>query len=101
MQQLYSAGSLSEAYLLRGLLVRAGIEARVLNEFAGGALGELPFAEVTPSIWIEEERDFARARQIVESYENAVSVPGTTRCRNCGEESPNDFTICWNCQQPM
>jgi hypothetical protein len=101
MQRLYSAASLPEAHLVRGLLAASGIEARVLNEYAGGALGELPFAEVAPSVWIKEDRDMLRARQIVSSYENPVPVPGTTRCNNCGEECPNDFAICWQCQRPL
>ena len=75
MQRLYSASNLPEAHLVRGLLAVAGIEARVFNEYAGGALGELPFAEVAPSVWIEKERDLTRARQVVATYENAAAAP--------------------------
>jgi hypothetical protein len=101
MQRLYSAANLPEAHLVRGLLAAAGIEARVLNEYAGGALGELPFAEVAPSVWIEEERDLTRARKVVATYESAESVSGTMRCNTCGEENPCDFAICWQCQRPL
>jgi len=101
MQRLYSAANLPEAHLVRGLLAAAGIEARVFNEYAGGALGELPFAEAAPTVWVEEERDLTRARQVVATYENAVSVPGTARCSTCGEENPRDFAICWQCQRPL
>jgi len=101
VQRLYSAASLPEAHLVRGLLAAAGIEARVLNEYAGGALGELPFAEVAPSVWIEAERDLTRARQVVATYENAASMPGSMRCSTCGEENPRDFAICWQCQRPL
>jgi len=101
VQRLYSAANLPEAHLVRGLLAVAGIEARVFNEYAGGALGELPFAEVAPSVWIEKERDLTRARQIITTYENAVPAPGSTRCGACGEESPHDFAVCWQCQRPL
>jgi len=101
MQRLYSAANLPEAHLVRGLLAVAGIDARVLNEYAGGALGELPFAEVAPSVWIDEERDLARARQVIASYEKPAAASGTTRCGACGEESPRDFSICWQCQRPL
>lgn len=101
MQRLYSAANLPEAYLVRGLLAAAGIEARVFNEYAGGALGELPFSEVAPSVWIEEERDLTRARQVIASYEKPAAAPGSTRCVACGEESPRDFSICWQCQRPL
>jgi hypothetical protein len=101
MQRLYSAANLPEAYLVRGLLAAAGIEARVFNEYAGGALGELPFTEVAPSVWIEEERDLTRARQVIASYEKPAAAPDNTRCGACGEESPRDFSICWQCQRPL
>jgi hypothetical protein len=101
MQRLYSAANLSEAHLVRGLLMAAGIEARVFNEYASGALGELPFSEVAPSVWIEEERDLPRARQVVATYESAAATTSISRCAACGEESPGDFSICWQCQQPL
>ncbi|MEK7304114.1 MAG: DUF2007 domain-containing protein [Pseudomonadota bacterium] len=101
MQRLYSAANLPEAYLVRGLLAAAGIEARVFNEYAGGALGELPFAEAAPSVWVEEERDLPRARQVVATYENAAAAPGVTRCGACGEENPHDFAVCWQCQRAL
>jgi hypothetical protein len=101
MQRLYSAANLPEAHLVRGLLTAAGIESRVLNEYAGGALGELPFAEAAPSVWIEEECDLSRARYVISSYEHAVTVPGVMRCDHCGEDSPRDFSICWQCQRPL
>lgn len=100
MQRLYSAANLPEAHLVRGLLAADGIEARVFNEYAGGALGELPFNETAPSVWIEA-RDLPRARQVIATYENAVAAPGVTRCGACGEESPRDFSICWQCQRPL
>jgi hypothetical protein len=101
MQRLYSAANLPEAHLVRGLLMAAGIEARVFNEYASGALGELPFAEVAPSVWIEEEHDLTRARQIIATYEHAAAAPGVTRCTACGEENPHDFAVCWYCQRPL
>ena len=101
MQRIYSAASLPEAHLVRGLLEAVGIEARVFNEFAGGALGELPFAEVAPSVWIGESRDLERARQVIARYEQPAAAPGITRCGACGEESPRDFSICWQCQRPL
>ena len=101
MQRLYSAANLPEAHLVRGLLAAAGIGARVFNEYAAGALGELPFAEVAPSVWIEKEHDLVRARQVIATYEKESAAPGSTRCGACGEESPRDFSICWQCQRPL
>lgn len=101
MQRLYVAAHLPEAHLVRGLLAAAGIEARVFNEYSPGALGELPAASAWPEVWIDEPRDLARARQIVESYERDSAAPGTQRCPACGEDSPRGFAVCWQCQRPL
>jgi hypothetical protein len=101
MNLLYTAANLPEAYLVRGLLVAAGIEARVLNEYALGAGGELPFSEVRPEVWIEEERDIVLARRVIEAYEKTPASVGATRCPACGEDNPRDFAICWHCQRPL
>lgn len=101
MTRLYVAAHLPEAHLVRGLLQAAGIEARVFNEYAPGGLGDLPAAAAYPEVWIEEERDFARARGIVENYERRRPVAGTRTCPACGEDSPAGFELCWQCQKPL
>jgi ribosomal protein S14 len=101
MQRLYTAANLPEAHLVCGLLMAAGIEARVLNEYSPGAMGELPAASAYPEIWIDEDRDAPRARQIVDAYENEPVVRGVTRCGACGEENPRSFALCWHCQRPL
>ena len=42
MRRVYTAATLPEAHLIRQLLESAGINARVFNENAQGAIGELP-----------------------------------------------------------
>lgn len=101
MQRLYAAGSLQEAHLVRGLLESAGVAARIFNEHAQGGLGELPFGETYPEIWLEDERDLTLARRIVAEYEAAARSTATRRCPGCGEDSPENFAICWNCSRPM
>lgn len=101
MTRLYVAAHLPEAHLVRGLLQAAGIGARVFNEYAPGGLGDLPAAAAYPEVWIEEERDFARARGIVEHYERKPPPAGTRPCGHCGEENPVGFELCWQCQKPL
>jgi Putative prokaryotic signal transducing protein len=101
MQRVYSAAHLPEAYLVRGLLAAVGIEARVLNEYATGGLGDLPADAVRPEVWIEDARDLPRARQIVDAYEQTPAPPGLDRCPACGEDSPRGFAICWKCLLPL
>ena len=100
MKRLYAAASLPEAYLLRGLLARAGIEVRVFNEHAAGATGEIPFTHSYPELWLVDERDSERAREVVDGYERRV-VTGTRACPGCGEDNPDTFELCWRCGAPL
>lgn len=86
---------------MHGLLAQAGIAARVFNEYAAGALGELPAAAIHPEVWIEDERDFVLARQVVDRYQHDRAAAGSRRCPAGGEESPAGFEVCWQCRKPF
>lgn len=101
MQRLFVAAHLPEAHLVRDLLAHAGIAARVFNEYAQGAMGELPPAAIHPEVWIDDERDLAPARRIIERYEHERAGTGSRHCPACGEENPAGFEVCWQCQKPF
>jgi hypothetical protein len=97
MKRAYRAADLTDAYLLLHRLQHAGIAARVLNEHAPGALGEIPFMHAAPEVWLEDDADLTRARTIVIEHETARGQSGTHRCQTCGEDSPAGFELCWRC----
>jgi hypothetical protein len=96
MQRLTAAASLIEAHMLRDLLARAGVAAVVLNENAVGAVGELPFAQAWPELWLVEARDRPLAEEVVR---RAREDPGPAErpCRECDASGPLGFEICWSC----
>lgn len=96
MKRLYMAAHLPDAHLLAHELESDGIKARVFNETLQGGVGELP--HVYPEVWIEDERDWERARALVENFERRVTRDkGVVRCPDCHEENPASFEICWQC----
>lgn len=97
MQRVYRAADLTDAYLLLHRLQRAGIAARVLNEHARGALGEIPFTDAGPEVWIDEERHLEPALAAIAQHEAARTSGGTQRCPRCQEENPAEFELCWRC----
>ncbi len=97
MFKLYDASNLTEAHLLLDLLTQAGIEAKILNAFAQGASGEIPFGQAYPEIWLEDENDLARARAIIHEYETTPVTTDWIFCRRCGERNPANFELCWHC----
>lgn len=96
MKKLYSAANLPDAHLLRDLLAQAGIAARVFNENAQGGLGEIPFTQAYPEVWLVDERDFEPARRIVRQHDRPAEA-GVAFCPSCAEENPRNFQLCWKC----
>ena len=101
MVRLCTVANLPEAHLLLHRLVAAGIEARVLNEHAQGGMGEIPFTQVYPEIWIMQESDSVQAREIIAAFERPPSSHKTIRCKACAEINPPGFEICWHCGKPL
>ncbi len=101
MKRVYTAADLPGAYIVLNLLTQRGIDAHVFNENAQGGLGEIPFTHVYPEIWLDDERDFELARQIIAGHENAATPQGSRDCAHCGEANPSNFDLCWNCGKPF
>jgi hypothetical protein len=101
MKRVYCAANLPDAHLALHLLESEGIRARVFNENLQGGLGEIPFTHTYPEVWLENERDFARARELIKARELAPADTAMTICAKCGEENPRNFQLCWNCGEGL
>lgn len=97
MKRVYIASDLPDAHIVLNLLALAGIEARVFNENAQGGLGEIPFTHAYPEVWVTDPEDAPHARRIIEAQLRAAPNPGVVFCRQCGEENPGNFQLCWHC----
>lgn len=99
VRRLYKAANLPEAYIVVAQLRAAGVEARVFNENAQGGLGELPFTHVYPEVWVMDDSDWTRARDVVTAYEGGAEANAgvSVHCPDCREENPGNFQLCWNC----
>lgn len=97
MVRIYSAPTLPDAHLVRGLLGQAGIDATVFNENLQGGLGEIPFTHAYPEVWIVDERDLQRAREVIRQIERPAPSTESVICPRCREGSPGHFQVCWNC----
>jgi putative signal transducing protein len=97
MIRIYSAATLPDAHLVRGLLGQAGIDATVFNENLQGGLGEIPFTHAYPEVWIVDERDLRRAREVIRQIERPAGSSRPVICPSCQEDNPGNFQVCWNC----
>jgi hypothetical protein len=100
MKKIYSAANLPEAHLLAQALASRGLRVRILNANAAGAMGEIPFDAAAPQLWIEDPRDEARARAVIEEFHRADAGP-SRRCPACGEDNPAAFDLCWSCGKSL
>jgi hypothetical protein len=96
MKLVYTHENLFLLSNVKALLEAAGIEVLLRNEYAGGGRGELPVFETWPELWIEKERDYARARAIIEAM-HSTSRPPEWACSQCGESNDPSFEFCWRC----
>ncbi|HRQ58780.1 MAG TPA: DUF2007 domain-containing protein [Azoarcus taiwanensis] len=85
-----------EAQHKANLLRSAGIRVEVRNTFLSGAVGDIPFIEAGPQIWIDERESAEMARTIIREAEQAPPGPEWV-CECCGEAIEGQFAQCWNC----
>lgn len=94
MSMIYTSPDLVLVNHVRNLLESAGIEVTVTRRYLAGALGELPFTETWPQLWLRDPRDERRARDIIAASQRASTA--VWRC-TCGELLEEQFTACWKC----
>jgi hypothetical protein len=100
MKRVYRHDSMAEVGLIRGLLEQSGIACLTKNEQLSGALGEIPFPECQPELWVLEDADAARAEKIIARHLDDVEGAEDWICRQCGERNEGQFGICWQCGTP-
>jgi hypothetical protein len=91
MKRLYTGDSL-DVQVLQSELEEQGIRTAILNEATGGALGGLPFTVAYPELWLANDEDEPRAREIAERFvaekDQVVEIDPRTdpeaKCRACG-----------------
>ena len=64
MRKVHTADSVIDVMHLRNLLEQAGIACVVRNERLGGVVGEIPFLECWPELWVVRPGDALRARGV-------------------------------------
>ena len=97
MKRVYTAESIIQVTHVSNLLAAEGIRAELRNARLGGAIGEIPFLEAWPELWVAP-LDFERAKELIDLtvHGEGLVEPAWT-CAACGEHVEGQFTDCWNC----
>jgi hypothetical protein len=96
LKLLACADHLLQATIWAESLRAAGIRCVLRNTTLSGAIGEIPFLECAPQLWIERDADEARARALLDELRRPAPGP-SWRCDACGEWSEPQFGACWRC----
>jgi hypothetical protein len=104
LKKLFSSQSAFEIQAVRSELDALSIPYLVKNEFAGGALGELPWQEAQPELWLVDESWYARASKVIDALFSVNSEQTSPShqdwvCSECGEENGGAFEVCWQCNE--
>ena len=101
MFRFYVARARFDAFLVADRLNQAGIRAHVFNQHASSIVGDVPPDVAQPQVWLEREADRERAEILLARLTEEAARSGTMRCAACGEDSPANFDLCWNCGRSL
>ena len=92
---MYRAASLLQVAHARNVLITAGIQCELRNQYLAGALGDLPMMETWPQLYVDDGDE----RFALSALARAASATGGTpwTCKCCGEQLEPQFTQCWRC----
>jgi len=98
MIHFYTCDNLIEAQQILDALHQKNIQAEIVNKNISGAMGEVPFTETWPQIWLMNEEDLYLARDILNKLKQQQTRADLDQyCPQCHEKNPGNFTVCWNC----
>ena len=97
MKRIASSESLAEIGHYRNILEQNGVRCLIKNEQLSGALGEVPFLECLPELWVLNDRDLDRAEGLLADLRHEVVSGSAWRCPRCNEDNEAQFAVCWNC----
>ncbi|PLX84393.1 MAG: hypothetical protein C0617_07840 [Desulfuromonas sp.] len=87
----------AQAGLLKEFLEKEGVACVLRNERLFAALGEIPFTECFPELWVVDDEVYPRAKALLENWleDGPPGEPWT--CAGCGERLEGQFGACWKC----
>lgn len=97
MIKVYENFDFSRVGQMQSLLESHGISTFIRNQYGSSVMGEVPFVEVVPQLFVLRDGDAGRARDILENESPPLEVVADWTCPDCGAEVEGQFGSCWNC----
>jgi len=101
MKRIASSELLAEIGHFKNVLEQAGIACVIKNEQLSGGLGEIPWTECIPELWVVDDDQRGQALQLIEEQRSSATPSSPWRCGNCGESNEGQFAACWQCGEAV
>ncbi len=82
---------------MQSLLESHDIKTFIRNQYGSSVMGEVPFVEVVPELYILAEKDLARAKQLLQLDLPVEEPDDDWVCAECGVDVESTFARCWKC----
>lgn len=97
MIKVFESFEFSRVGQMQSLLESNGIRTFIKNEFGSSVVGELPFVEVVPQLFVLEEKDLAKAKELLKLDLPVEQATEDWSCPRCGIMVEGNFSQCWRC----
>ncbi len=86
------------ANVVKELLEKEGLACVIKNEQLFMGLGEIPFVELFPELWLVDEETYPRAKLLADAWlKESPSSATPWTCPDCNEVLEGQFGACWQC----
>lgn len=82
---------------MQSLLESHDIKTFIKNQYGSSVMGEVPFVEVVPELYVLAEKDVARAQQLLQLDLPVEEPDEDWVCAECGVDIEGTFERCWKC----
>tara|TARA_B100001250_G_C19817430_1_gene799483 strand:+ start:7 stop:321 length:315 start_codon:yes stop_codon:yes gene_type:complete len=98
MIKLSTSESIFHIKHLENILKINGINCIIKNEYLSGGLGEIPFIECLPELWLIDESQLDYSKELISDNNTINKVNSEWSCKICNENNEPQFLICWSCE---
>ena len=82
---------------MQSLLETHDIKTFIKNQYGSSVMGEVPFVEVVPELYVLAEKDLARAKQLLQLDLPVEEPDEDWVCPECGVDIEGTLDRCWKC----
>ena len=97
MIKVYENFDFSRVGQMQSLLESHGIRTFIRNQYGSSVMGEVPFVEVVPQLYVLRECDVDRAVELLKLDLTSEAEDGDWMCSECGVAVEGNFIRCWKC----